>query len=204
MNGFGQRLAGIFPVLLLAILAGLTYWLEQAVQSPPQTREKPLAHSPDFTVEKLLATRMDVNGRIRDSLQTAKMTHFADDDSTDLESPRFVSFSRGVPLSISAKQGTVSSNGGNLYFRDNVVATRGARKGTSALVVSTDYLHILPDDNIAKTDQPVTIRDANMEIEAQGMELNDETGVLKMNGGVKGVFYEAKTVSASPSGNRKR
>ena len=198
-----ERLSGLFPVLLLALLAALTYWLDQAAQSPAEIQDKALAHTPDFTVEKLLVTRMDVNGRIRDTLHAAKMFHFPADDSTELEQPRFVSFSRGVPMSITSKQGLVSSNVGNLYFRNDVRAMRAAQGDKSALVVTTEYLHIIPDDNVAKTDRPVTISDATMTIEAVGMELNSETRVLKLNAGVKSVFQDAKATASRSDNTRK-
>jgi lipopolysaccharide export system protein LptC len=191
-----ERLSSWFPVLLLALLAALTYWLDNAVQSPAAPGEKPRLHSPDFTADKLLLTRMDVNGRVRDTLHAAKMVHYLDDDSTELELPRFLSLARGAALTITSKQALISSNGGNIYFRDDVRATRAAQAGKSALVVVTDYLHLVPDDNIAKTDRRVTISDASMTIEAVGMELNNETRVLKLKAGVKGVFHGGNAIAA--------
>ena len=188
----GERLSTLFPLVLLVLLAALTYWLDRAVQSPLAPREKVLLHDPDYTADKLLATRMDVNGRIRDTLSAVKMTHFPDDDSTELELPRFASYGHDAPLRITSKHALVSSNGGNLYFRGDVRATRDPYAGNSALVVTTDYLHLLPDDNIAKTDHPVTIRDATMTIEAVGMEMNNETRVLKLNAAVKAVYQDTR------------
>lgn len=198
-----ERLSSLFPVLLLALLAALTYWLDRAVQSPSENRETGFTHTPDFTVEKLLATRMDVNGRIRDTLQSARMIHFPDDDTTELTQPRFVSFAAGVPTSITSKQALVTSNAGNLYFRDDVRVTRAAQVGRSALVVNTEYLHVVPDDNIAKTDRSVKIDSDSMTIDAVGMELNSESRVLKLNASVKSVFYDAKTAAERASMSRK-
>ena len=76
----GERLATFFPLLLLVLLAALTYWLDRAVQSPAAPRETVVRHDPDYTVEKMLATRMGVNGRVRDTLHAAHMAHFPDDD----------------------------------------------------------------------------------------------------------------------------
>lgn len=194
-------------MVLLALLAALTYWLDQAVQLPSGARDKPIAHDADFIADKLLATRMDVNGRVRDTLHAAKVKHFPDDDSTELESPRFASYARGSPLTITSKQAQVSSNGGNLYFTGGVRATRAALGNNSALVVTTEYLHVMPDDNIAKTDRHVTISDDTMTLEAVGMELNSETRVLKLNADVRGAYHGVSAVAApkrSASVDRKR
>lgn len=200
-----ERFSTLFFVLLLAFLAGLTYWLDKAMETPVAPRESQRSQAPDFTVNKLLATRMDLNGRIRDTLQAARMVHYPEDDRTELERPTFVSLARGTPLSISSNRATVSSNGGNLYFHDDVRATRAGQAGGSALVVATDYLHVLLDDNIAKTDRPVTISDANMSFAAAGMELNSETRVLKLYGRVTGVYGDPTTLEIeNRAGNQKK
>lgn len=192
----GERLATLFPLLLLVLLAALTYWLDRAVQSPAAPRETVVRHDPDYTVEKLLATRMDVNGRVRDTLHAAHMAHFPDDDSMQLTLPRFVSYGYVAPLRITANQAQVTSNGGNIYFRDNVRVVRAPYAEHSELVVTSDYLHLLPDDNIAKTDQAVTVQNDNLTISAVGMELNSETRILKLNASVRGVYNSANGPSA--------
>ncbi len=197
----GERLSTLFPLALLVLLAVMTYWLDRAVQSPSVPREQLLRHDPDYTVDKLLATRMGVNGRVRDTLHAARMVHFPDDDSTELERPRFMSFGFAAPMGITSKQALVSSNGGNIYFRGDVRATRAPYADNSALVITTEYLHLLPDDNIAKTDQAVIIQDANMTINAVGMELNNETRVLKLNAAVRGVYNNS---NAEGSGSKRK
>lgn len=197
------RFTNLFPLFLLAALAALTYWLDNSMQESAQPRDKRPAHEPDYTVEKLIATRMDIDGRIRDTLQTAKMVHYPDDDSTELTTPRFVSFARGMPLSVTAKQARISSNGSDLYFLGDVRATRAAQSGKSALVLTTEYLHLLPDDNIARTNRPVTISDAAMTIKAGGMELNSETRILKLHSGVRGVYHDANVTAPRGAGAKR-
>ncbi len=188
----GERLSNLFPLMLLALLAALTYWLDQVVQSPGTSPNALLRHDPDYIVDKLLATRMDTNGRIKNTLYSVKLVHFPDDDTTELEAPRFISYAKSAPVTITSKSGLVSSNGENVYFRDNVRVVRAPYGEKSELVVNTDYLHVLPDDNIAKTDRAVTITDANMIIHAVGMEMNSETRMLKLNAQVRGAYYDSK------------
>src|SRR6187549_1675937 len=115
-----ERLSSLFPLLLLILLAALTYWLDQVVQGPAVVPNALLRHDPDYVVDKLLATRMDINGRIKNTLYSVKLTHFPDDDTTDLEAPRFISYAKSAPVTITSKSGLVSSNGENVYFRDGV------------------------------------------------------------------------------------
>mgnify|MGYP003334492043 CR=1 FL=1 len=193
----GERLSNLFPLALMVVLAALTYWLDQVVQKPAAAPNALLRHDPDYIVDKLLATRMDVNGGIKNTLRSDKLVHFPDDDTTELENPRFISFAKSAPVTITAKKGLVSSNGENVYFRDTVRVVRAPYGEKSEMVMDTDYLHVLPDDNIAKTDRAVTITDANMVINAVGMELNSETRMMQFNSRVKGVYYDAKRAGKS-------
>ena len=135
--------------------------------------------------------------RSRDTLYAAKLVHFPDDDSTELTAPRFISYAHVAPLTITARQAKVTSNGGNVYFTGDVQVVRqalptdsktGFQSAGGAMMVSTEYLHLLPDDNIARTDRPVEIRDDQLVVQAGGMELNAENRVLKLSGGVRGTY----------------
>jgi lipopolysaccharide export system protein LptC len=188
----GERLSNFFPLLLMVALAALTYWLDHVVQSPVATPNALLRHDPDYIVDKLLATRMDVSGGIKNTLHAVKLVHYPDDDTTELEFPRFISYAKIAPVTITAKKGLVSSNGETVTFRDSVRVVRAPYGEKSEMVLNTEYLHVLPDDNIAKTDRAVTITDANMVVNAVGMEMNSETRIMSLHAQVKGVYYDAK------------
>lgn len=42
----------------------------------------------------------------------------------------------------------------------------------------TDFLHLIPDTDIAKTDQPVTVTRMNSVINAIGLFMNNQTGEI--------------------------
>jgi len=94
----------------------------------------------------------------------------------------------------------VSSDGENIYFHDNVVITRASYSNRSELNMRTSYLHVIPDDNIARTDRPVTITDANTTVEAVGLELNSETQVLRLLSRVKGTYHDREKSPPRPTG----
>lgn len=188
-----ERFAAWFPLLLLALLAALTFWIDRTVGPPAPTPDGTTRHDPDFMADKIFAIRMTPDGQIKHTLFAEKMIHYPDDDTTHLASPVFISHATAnSPVTIMAKQGLVSSEGENVYFMDNVRAVRAPYDNKSELVVRTNYLHIVPDDNIAKTDQPVTISDANIVVDAIGLELNNETRILKLHSRVRGIYEQNK------------
>ncbi len=184
------RFSQLFPLLLLAVLAGLTFWLDQAVQQGERGTGVE-RHDPDYIVDNIVARRMDAKGDIKHTLYAKRMTHYPDDDSTHLELPRFISnASARAPMTITSRTARVSSGGEQVYFETDVRATRGAYPGHSEMVLETSFLHVTPDENIARTDRPVVITDANTVARAIGLELNSETRVVKFLSQFRGTYHD--------------
>ena len=185
----GDRFGGWFPLLLLAVLAAASFWLDRAVQPPAGTGTTRASDDPDYFVDGLSAVRMDAQGRVKHTLRARKMTHYPEDDVTMLVDPRFVTYAESAaPVTVTSRHARMSGNGENVVFEDNVRIVRAPHGNRTELVVETSYLHVIPDANIAKTDRPVTIRDATGVVAASGLELNSETRVLKLQGRVKSTF----------------
>lgn len=184
-----ERTGGWFPLLLVAVLAALTFWLERAVQPAVDPRGGQPSGEPDYVVDGLSAVRMDSEGKVKHTLRARKMTHYADADMTVLVEPRFVTYSEArSPVTVTSRNARMSGNGEHVYFEDDVKVVRAPFGARSELVLETEFLHVIPDDNVAKTDKPVTIRDESATVVAGGFELNSETRLLKLHGRVKSVF----------------
>ena len=184
-----DRFGGWFPLLLLAVLAAASFWLDRVVQPPAGTGTPRASDDPDYFVDGLSAVRMDAQGRVKHTLRAKKMTHYPEDDVTVLVEPKFVTFGEDTsPVTVTSRHARMSGNGDNVVFEDNVRVVRAPHGNRTELVVETNYLHVIPDANIAKTDKPVTIRDATGVVAASGLELNSETRVLKLQGRVKSTF----------------
>jgi lipopolysaccharide export system protein LptC len=197
----GDRLTAGGPLLLIGVLAALTFWLDRTMQPPPRDSGGASRHDPDYIVEKLTAVRMSETGAASYTLSAAKLLHYPDDDTTELTAPRLVSYrSTKAPVTITASEALVSADGEHVYFRDDVRVTRAAYAGYSELVMRTAFLHVIPEDNIARTDRPVTITDAATVVTAVGLELNSETHVIKLLSKVRGTYDPGK----APRGEDRR
>lgn len=178
------------PLLLAGMLAAFTYWLDQFAQGPERDVVGPSRHDPDYIVEKLSAVRLGETGSPRYSLAAAKMVHYPDDDATLLTLPRFVSYSSPkAPLTVTANEGVVTSQGDHVYFQDDVRVTRAAYEGASEIVMRTSFLDVIPELHIARTDRAVTVTEDTNTVTAVGLEVNSETRVIKLLSNVRG-FYE--------------
>ncbi|MDP1674474.1 MAG: LPS export ABC transporter periplasmic protein LptC [Burkholderiales bacterium] len=184
------RLSGFFPLLLLAVLAALTFWLNQAMQ-PNVAPVESQREDPDSIVDNVTAYRMDANGNIKHTLHARRMTHYPHDGSNHLVAPHFTSnASARAPMTITSRTARISSGGEHVYFETDVRAVRAAYDGHSEMVMETSFLHVTPDENIARTDKPVTITDANTVAHAIGLELNSETRIIKFLSSFRGTYHD--------------
>jgi len=187
------RLTTVAPLLLVGVLAAFTFWLDRLAQGPTRDLWNPSRHDPDYIVEKLSGVRIGASGAPAYALSAARMVHYPDDDSTLLTAPRFISYgSTKAPVTITASEAVVSAKGDHVYFQDDVRVTRAAYADNGELVMRTTFLHVVPDHNIAKTDRLVTIFDGLTTVTAEGLEMNNETRIIKLMSKVRGTYDPSK------------
>jgi lipopolysaccharide export system protein LptC len=196
-RAFFDRLISWSPVLLLAGLAALTYWLDAQVQLSPPHRDGSTRHDPDLFLVDFRAVNFDADGNPIEALTAVRGDHFPDDDSVALTKPRFRMTQPGKPaFSIDADRGNVSGDRENVYFSGNVQARREAEQGPNAqnresagpMTLETEYLHVVPKTESADTDRRVTIREPRGIIESVGLELDNKGKTAKLRSRVSGTF----------------
>jgi lipopolysaccharide export system protein LptC len=181
-----DRLITAVPVVLLALLV-LTapLWLGQSLRTPSSQEGGP-RRLPDYVAENFSAVEMGEDGTTRHMLLAKKLVHYADDDTTDLEQPYFIETTPGKPaVQIKSDRAKISGNNENIYLTGNVMLFRNAGKGREETALTTSSLHLIPNDDIAKTDKPVVITEKNAVIKAIGMEMNNRTNVTQLWSQVK-------------------
>jgi len=181
-------------------MAALTFWLERVIESNAPDIAGPSRSDPDFIVRNISAVSLAKTGKPEHKLTASKMVHYPDDDATLITQPRFVTYSAAqAPVTITAKQGVVSSKGDHVYFQDDVRVARAAHGDQSELVLRTSFLHVIPDEHLAKTDRQVTILNDATVVTAVGLELNTKTHELKLLSDVRSTYDPTK---APPRGTK--
>ena len=185
-----NRSAIIFPLVLAVLLALLTFWINQTVENQGPKIDGSSRHDPDYTMQNFVTTQTDALGKLRYVLAASEMLHYPDDDSTVLQRPRFTQYTANKPYTqIEGLRGYVSSNGNEIELVDQVKVTRQAFAGKGEMQVLTERLLILPDQNIAKTDANVTIKQApKTVIRAKGMIFDKKTQTVRLLSRVKGHY----------------
>jgi len=179
----------LLPLALMAFLGVLTLWLQYAVLEGYGGDAKPLAHDPDSIVENFTVQRLDGSGKLQYTFSAPKMMHFADDGSGEVLYPRLVQIAEaGGNFTATANRGTVSRQGEEAFLYGNVLILREATLLRPEFRARTEFLHVLAEQGISRTDQTVTISEGRSLLTGVGMVVNRNMHQFTLQSQVKATF----------------
>ena len=175
--------ASLFPLAIVAMLAALSFWLERAVLYGDAAHSGKDRHDPDFIVENFSLRHFDIGGALQASGSAARMVHYGDDDSTEITTPDFT-LQRQPALRITAQRAWMSSDGKEVRMEGDVHAIRNGDAASPETVVRAAVMFIYPDDDIARSNVPVTMTQGQSVLTGSGFEANSKQQVFDVRGPV--------------------
>ena len=182
-----NKLSTIFVLLLIFIIALITYWLKAEVEKELLIKNKNNASGPEFYLKSFNSIQTKKNGDVKFILSAKNMEQFDYAEYAILKKPLFTRYKDSKPHSfIKSNNGKVISNGDEYLFTDNVILTRVKTKKKREMRLFTDQLDILPKIDIVLTKKPVKIiQEPNIEIYGIGMKYDNKEGIVKLLSNVK-------------------
>ena len=180
--------ATLFPLLLAGLLAGMSFWLEMASRAPAGGVDAKLRHDPDYIIQNFEVRRFDPQGLLQHTVVAEQMRHYPDDDSTIVTAPR-ITYHREPPTFVSAREALVGSKGEHVTLIDEVSVRRSGIGNKPDTVLTTTRLDVWPDDEVAKSDVPVTITQGKTHVQGSGLSVDNKTSIYMLEGPVQGVFF---------------
>jgi lipopolysaccharide export system protein LptC len=178
----------LFPLALMLALALLTFYLERTVreeESPPALRR----HDPDYLVTNFTTTTYNAAGAAETVMSAERMVHYPDDDTTELFAPRVVQAKPNQPrYSVRADRGQLSRDGDEIFLYDSVLLVRDASAEGPEARMTTEFLHVLRDRALVRTDREVKIVEGSRSLQGRGMEYNNDTRSLVLRSDVVARF----------------
>ena len=185
------RAVHLLPLVLVLLLAALSLWLQYAVQEGAGGEGGARRHEPDVIIENFTVNRLDESGKPRYTFSAPKMLHFADNDLAEVLYPRIVNLvENGGNLVASANRGTVNRDVDNALLYGNVVIMREATPEREELRARTEFLQVLPEQGIARTDRTVTITEGRSIVTGVGMVVDNDKHLFALQSRVR-VIYDA-------------
>ncbi len=163
----------LFPLGLMLALALLTFYLERAVRED-ETPTAARRHDPDYYVVNFTTTTYNPDGAAQTRMSAERMVHYPDDDTTELIEPRVLQTKPNEPrYSVRADRGQLSRDGDEVFLYGGVLLVREASEHGPEARMTTEFLHVLRERSLVRTDKEVKIVEGSRSLQGRGMEYNN-------------------------------
>ncbi|HEY0845784.1 MAG TPA: LPS export ABC transporter periplasmic protein LptC [Noviherbaspirillum sp.] len=184
------RVRSIITVAVLAMLALGSFWLYEVLRrAATDVIPSPERSEPDFYVEKFSYVKLSKTGAAHYHFSGARLTHNPKDDSYDITQPVVRNLSNPEsPMIMRADRARVSSDNSEVHLYDDVRLDRPGTATAEPMHISSEYLLLLPDDDVMKTDKPVEITFGRSRLTGAGMFANNATREFTLSSNVHGTY----------------
>lgn len=159
--------------LFFVAMGALTFWVWQQVDQDEGQKAPPGIHEPDYYIEDMVRNTLDETGALKNVLYADLVTHYPDDDSTELSNPRLEIYNgKAEPWYVIAERGWVSAGSEVVLLHGEVEIWRLDESGQREFEVLTSELRVLPKEQYAETDDPATITSVTTITKTIGMRAN--------------------------------
>jgi lipopolysaccharide export system protein LptC len=171
----GQWLSAYLPLLLMALLALGTWWL---VQHTPRAAapgiDVPVRHEPDYTMQGFTLQRFGVDGRLRVQVQGARMRHYPDSDTLEIDGVtiRALSPDGGVTLA-TARQALANGDASEVQLIGAARVVREAAKDGRKVEFESEFLHAFLNLERVRSHLPVRLRDGRSELSVGAIDYDN-------------------------------
>ena len=198
--GVLRALLGLTPLLLMGFLTLVTFYLVE--KNTPQEKsavERVRLHEPDYTIKDGTLSALNEQGGTKYRVIGKKLTHYDDDASIDILTPRMRLFqTEKAPVTVKADTGHLDGDLTIMDLYDNAEIFRPAQAATETqpaslrMLASSSYFKVFINDDIIETDRPVTL-EQGMSImnSTAGGTFNNVDQSMKLSGQVKGRIERA-------------
>ncbi|MFZ6874799.1 LPS export ABC transporter periplasmic protein LptC [Undibacterium sp. Di27W] len=195
-------------VILLGILTLGTIWVMEVIRRNGDDEQNRSAarSAPDYYVEKFNFIRLSNNGKANYHITGDSLVHLPRNDNIEIKHPQINSFDQDrPPLHLRADLAVVSQKSNvitpkrehdEVHLYDNVSMERPEGLSSQFVHVESDYLLLLPDDDVVKTDKPITITTGKSTSTATGMLANNSTQHLALLSKVRILLKKREAVNA--------
>lgn len=191
-----DRLAALIGLLLLTILAGLTYYLAEIASREQKTVPfDKTKHEPDYFMSNFTLIKLNKDGKPAFRLLAENMQHYPDDDTNDFIKPSLVTLDASKPkVTITSERGKSRNRGDIIELDEKVVIIRAASRDNAQLSVRTEYLNIDTNNEFATTGLPVQITQGQSQISGVGMDFDNLRSAIALHANVKSTWVAESKV----------
>lgn len=187
-----NRLHGLFPLLMVALLSMAAYWLNYIVNLEGDGRGLNMQHDPDTVMDDFTARQYGADGRLSAHVVAPRMYHFPDNETSELIKPQLTLFNPEGNWVWTSEQGRVSEDNTRIDLNGKVRGVRAPQAGGQEQELVTEQLTVLTEDQIGRSDAPVVYTEGKTRITAVGAEWDQAHGILNLHGHVNATLEQGR------------
>lgn len=181
----------LVPLLLLAIV------IRDWVETTPETIEVEdtidmQATQSDYYLEKFKSRKFDTSGNIEYEVSGQTLAHYPIDDRSEITQPSVVMHRDAVKWKIDSTVGELKKNPAIFTLQGDVVVEREISDG-APIVIRTEELEILTDDNQVRTSKAIEIVAETWNLRSIGLQSSLDEGKLELLSKVTGRYEVEQT-----------
>ena len=182
---FKGTLTGCVSILVMATATWFTL-----MTLTPQDHPKPVtSEQPDAYMEDVSAVFMDQFGKPKMKIVTPKLTHYLNNDTTQLDDPQLTIYRQSpTPWYISSHYAKATHGIDNVDFRENVTIHHPADANMPATIIKAPTLIVHPTDQTAETNEEIELIQPNIIVKAMGMRANMNSGNIQLLSKARGEY----------------
>lgn len=174
--------------LLLILAAGLSSW-SIFISKKAHVSASGKSTEPDAFMENVIATIINKEGVRTLLIESPRMVHYADNDTTVIESPRITVYRNSPePWHINSDYAKATQGTNKIFFWSNVVIHHPYDESTPITTFKTNTLTVFPQEKLAQTADEVTLTQPESVVRAIGMTANLNDGEVKLLSQARGEY----------------
>lgn len=179
-------LSTYLPLLLMLLLAALTWWLVRMTPVPLAARTaEPSSQAPDYTLGDVELVRYRGDGSLMARIRARELRHYPVGDRLELDAAWVLADHPDGALLAQAERAVVTEEGQRVRLEGDVRLSRAATATQEAFEARTRLLEVDTQSGRAWTDEPVQLIQGELRAQAAGLDYDQSGSRLQLKGPIR-------------------
>lgn len=176
-------LSAYLPLLLMALLALVTWWLVKNAPRAPGTAEvQAVSAEPDYTMEQFAVERFDAAGRLELRIEGARMRHFPATDRVEIDGAQIRAVMPDGRVTVAhALRAVGNGDGSEVQLMGGAEVTSTDASG-APVVMRSEFLHAYLLTERVESHLPVWVQTGSTVLKAAGLKYDNASRRLDLKG----------------------
>ncbi len=178
------------PLLLMAGLAGLTWWLVRSGPSGEAGKgATPPRHEADYVMTNFVVKRFATDGSLRTEIEGSAMRHYPDNDTVEVDAARIRAHGAGGVVTVAtATRALANGDGSEVQLMGDARIVRPAVDKQRPIEFSGEFFAAFRNLEQVRSHLPVVVTQGGSVVRAEGMLYDNLSRVVELKGKVGATF----------------